>query len=242
MQGLPTREFRSAVRPPLQTHALYLINDAFVEFLLSDISPQRELPIVTNQYCKPLTQGPFIFYNTEQLSVPRMLHEVLERVKQHDIVEVWDYSQINIDILKQHGIQARHVPVRTTPQRVAQLKTLLATEPKEFDCGFCGVAPDRRLNIVKELNARGVKVLLMTTVYGQERDRLLARCKFQLNIHQTDDHKIFESTRCDPWISAGQPILSENSVDNDSRCINVPYENLIDAAVQLKKQFDNRLV
>lgn len=235
MQGLPTKEYTSTVRPPVQTHALYLIADAFVEFLLSDLSPPRTLPIITNHYCKPLTAGPFIFYNTEQLTVPKMLGEVLARVRKPDIVEVWDYSQINVDILKEAGVQARLVPVQTTPQRIAHLKTMMASQPQDFDCGFCGVAPDRRLKLVKELSARGVKVLLMTTTYGPERDKMLARCKFQLNIHQTDDHQVFESIRCDPWLHAGQPILSETSLDDDPRCMNVAYEKLVEAAVQLKQ-------
>jgi hypothetical protein len=226
-------------RPPLQTHALYLINDAFVEFLLSAQSPPRTHKIITNHYARPLTNEKFILYNTEQLTVPRHLQNVCARARQQDIVEVWDYSKINIELLQEQGISARHVPVQTTPQRVQILKRLLETEPKEYDCGFCGVAPERRQTILKQMTERGVKVLLMTTVYGMERDRLLARCKFQINIHQTDDHKVFESTRCDPWLEAGQPIVSESSIENDPRCITVPYENLVEAAVQLKEKLSN---
>jgi hypothetical protein len=236
MNSLPTQIFRSAHRPQVQTHALYLINDAFVEFLLSEVSPPRVLPIVTNHYCKPLTPGPFILYNTEQLTVPKYLEEVVERAKQPDILEVWDYSEVNTKLLQQNGIQVRHVPVKTTPERVASLKHLLATEPKEYDCGFCGVAPPRRLEIVEKLGQQGVKVLLMTQTYGPERDRMLARCRFQLNIHQTDKHTVFEATRCDPWLEAGQQIVSEDSLDNDSRCINVPYDKLVEAAVELKNR------
>lgn len=232
---LPTIEYTSSVRPPVQTHVHFII-DAFVEFLLSDISPPREYPILTNHYCRPLTSGPFILFNIEQLTRPKILKEVLQRALQSDIVEVWDYSEVNVAFLRKYGIAARHVPVQTTSERIQYYKHLLATQPKEFDYALCGVGSDRRLAILQKLQSRNIKVLLLTNVYGEQRDILISRCRFQLNIHQTDDHQIFESVRCDPWLEAGMPILSEVSLDNDPRCSLTSYDKFLENAIEFKKE------
>jgi hypothetical protein len=185
-----------------------------------------------------MTKEPFIFYNIEQLTRPKILKEVVDRAKQPDIVEVWDYSQVNVALLREQGIDAKHVPVKTTKERIQYYKNLLANEPKIYDIGFCGVVPERRLSILQELTKRGLTVLMMSTLYGPARDIQLARCKFQINIHQTDEHKVFESIRCDPWLSAGQPILSEIGLDFDLRCHIAWYTELVDAAVKLKGELD----
>jgi hypothetical protein len=235
MNSLPTKEFRSTQRPPVQTHVWFII-DAFVEFLLSDLSPQRTHTILTNHYSKPLGSGPFILFNIEQLTRPRILEEVYRRAICADIVEVWDYSEVNANLLRARGIAVHVVPVQTTEARVAALKTLLATQPKQFDIGFCGVAPERRQKILEELSKEGFKLLLLTNTYNPtERDMLLARCRFQVNIHQTDEHQVFESVRCDPWLRAGQPIVSETSLDSDLRCITVLYEGIVEACRRLKE-------
>lgn len=236
---LQTLEYRSAVRPPVQTHVYFLI-DAFVEFLLSELSPPREHKILTNHYCNPVTPGPFILFNIEQLTRPKILDEVVARASQSDIVEVWDYSAVNVEILRERGISAKHVPVKTTPQRIEQYRQLLNSQPKLYDVGFCGVVPDRRMNLLQQMGEKGLRVLLLSNVYGKERDIQLARCKFQVNIHQTDDHKVFESVRCDPWLSAGQPILSEIGLDFDLRCHNAWYNEIVEAAVKLKAELDTK--
>jgi len=170
----------------------------------------------------------------EQMTYPKMLKEVCERVRQKDIVEVWDYSQVNVDILKSQGIQARHVPLQTTPEDVAKLKSYIPSKP-EFDVGFCGVVPDRRMRILQQLGEKGLKVVLCNTTYGEERDRILAKCRVQLNIHQTDVHKVYESTRCNHWLDAGIPVISETSLDDDPRCINVSYDALVETVVKFCK-------
>ncbi len=207
--------------------------DDFILFLQSELSPERKYPILTNHYCKPLTPGPYILFNIEQLTRPRILKEVYARAMQPDIVEVWDYSHINVTLLRSKGIAARHVPVQTIESRVNLFKHIMRDSPKTYDIGFCGVAPDRRQKILTELSNYGVKVLLMTNLYGYSRDASLSQCKMLINIHQTNEHMVFESIRCDPWLRAGMPIVSESSMDDDPRCINVPYDKLVETTLNV---------
>jgi hypothetical protein len=69
------------------------------------------------------------------------------------------------------------------------------------------------------------------TLFGEERDKELATCRIHLNIHHKEDCHLFESARCELWLQAGVPIISEHSLDNDSRCTNVSYDELVETAV-----------
>ena len=73
--------------------------------------------------------------------------------------------------------------------------------------------------------------------YGEERDKALASCKILLNIHCFDDFTIFESARCEPWLSIGKCVISENSLDNDPRCINVDYHMLVLTVLNTLKDY-----
>jgi hypothetical protein len=48
-----------------------------------------------------------------------------------------------------------------------------------------------------------------------------------LNIHFNENYKIFEQYRCFAWLDIGKVVLSENSLDNDPRCINVSYDEIV---------------
>ena len=228
---MQTFEYRSKQRPSVQTHVFFMI-DTFIEFLLSDLSPEREYKIITNHYCKPIGNGPFILFNIEQLTRPKILEEVYRRSLESDIHEVWDYSEINVQLLRSRGIAAKLVTVQTTPERIAYLQTLMKTE-KIYDIGFWGVIPERRMKILHELEKKGLKVFFVSRTYGHERDQEMAKCRFHINIHQTEDHKIFESVRCDPWLKAGMRIISEQSLQDDERCINASYETLVDVTTKM---------
>ena len=76
-------------------------------------------------------------------------------------------------------------------------------------------------------------------LFGKDRDIELAKCKIILNIHAEDDYKIFESCRCEPWLKLGITVISENSLDNDPRCINVNYNDIVKTVVELV--YDNNV-
>jgi len=136
------------MRPPVFSYPAseFLI----AEFLESDNSPPRDLPIFYNYLCKNLPEkGKFIYYNIEQLTRHGEKHKILHLWSSGRIEEVWDYSKINCDILSKLRIPCKYVPFTLTTKRLKQYKTLKNVK-KEFDVGFCGIFSDRRLNIIEE--------------------------------------------------------------------------------------------
>ena len=51
---------------------------------------------------------------------------------------------------------------------------------------------------------------MIVSAWGDERDRLIAQGKVLLNIHCKKSFLIYESLRCDRWLFAGMPVVSEN--------------------------------
>lgn len=218
-------------RPPVLTwlnHSEFLV----IEFLNSELSPERNLPIYFNHHYKdPLPEGMVYYYNIEQLSRPNEIEAVKRIWASGKVKEIWDYSQMNCQILSSLRIPNRYVPFTLTPERLLYYETLLKSE-KEYDIGFCGAKSPRRDAVLKGLMDAGLKVLALHTAWGEERDKQLAKCEVILNIHYANDYKIFERARCEQWLCVGKKVISEESLDNDPRAVCVPYDKLIETSCQ----------
>ena len=208
--------------------------DAFYLFLESKYAPYRTLPIHIGR--KPIHTTPYILYNPEQLTRKVELEKLISYIQENPPKELWDYSQANCDILKLHNIVARYVPLRSPDWYVEKCKAWRA-EGFKYDIGFCGSPSKRRIDILNAFVKLRYKVAYVC-LWGDERDKALAQCKIHLNIHTEEDFQIFESARCDVWLRVGVPIVSEISLDSDSRCINVPYDQIVETTVkELRKSF-----
>ena len=215
------------VLPILSDVAQWL--DTFTIFLNSEHCPPRNYPVVYGQYHD--LSSPFIFYNTEQLSRSNKLEDVITISRNSNCVEIWDYSKANVDICNSVGIKVVHVPLVIPDSFISTIKEYRKAE-HIYDVGFAGYLSERRVHIKNRLEALGYKTHFIGATWGEERDIQLAKCKIHINIHAFDDYKIFESNRCEPWLAIGVPVISEHSVDNDQRCINVSYDELVDAVVK----------
>ena len=170
-----------------------------------------------------------IIYNTEQLTIPRILTKIL-KLAEHVVPLVpvdpifWDYSMVNIRILAKHGIIAKYMPLKTSGAYLEKLQNFI-TFTKIYDIGFNGTMSLRRKTILDEL-ATQFSVLISTN-WGDNRDLELAKCRVLVNIHFDTDYMIFESARCEPWLSVGMPVISELSIENDERCILTTYDSFL---------------
>jgi hypothetical protein len=218
------------MRPPVLSQITKYV-DHLEDYLASDESPERDLPIVMS-HLYPVCTHPIILYNTEQMTRTAVLAAFVARAHQPDVAEVWDYSQANLAILAEHGIVGRHVPVGTTVGRAQEMREDISGQRQTYDIGFSGAISQRRAAVLLALQEAGLRVRNVP-IFGRARDRALAQSLCMLNIHFADDYRVFESVRCDPWLSVGVPIVSETSLDDDPRCINVPYSELVSATVQL---------
>ena len=223
------------MRPPVYAYPVseFLLS----EFLESDESPARDLPIFYNHYLSPpQTNTMYIHYNIEQLTRFSERNAMLRLWGSGKISEIWDYSIENCKILNELNIPCKHVPFTLTEKRLEYYKTLIHVK-KEYDIGFCGTLSLRRQKIFDDLRDIGMNVLVLTNVNNEERDKLLAKCKMIINIHFADDYKIFERSRCEQWLRVGVPVISEESLDNDSRAICVPYDKLVETCKGWKITF-----
>jgi hypothetical protein len=221
-------------RPPVLTwlqHSEFLL----IEFLESTLSPERNLPIYFNNHYKGPLPEKVYYYNIEQLTRKSELETIKGLWAKGHIVEVWDYSTFNCKILTENNIPNRYVPFTPTPKRIEYYNELLQ-QPKIYDVGFCGASSPRRDFVLKGLRDAGLTVLALHNAWGEERDKQLARSKVIVNIHYGNDYKVFETSRCGHWLAVGHPVISEESLDSDSRAITVPYDKLIERTIQALKE------
>ena len=203
--------------------------DTFVYFIQSDLCPKTEYPIALNRSLNEdelKKNDKYIIFNTEQLSREYLISTYVFLSKLPNVIEIWDYSFKNVEILKNHGvINVKHVPLQSPKihlEKILHWKTNV-----ENSVGFCGGVSPRRKKIFDDLILNNIKINIVQA-WGDEKDKKLAKNKIILNVHYDDDYKIFEQARCIPWINAGYIVISEESLDNDSRCINVPYEKIVE--------------
>lgn len=204
--------------------------DNFIFFFKSEKIAQTEYPIYVSDGPNKIEE--YIYMNTEQMTRKKELERIVKLYKTNKPCEFWDYSVANCKILESHGIHAKHVPLSSPQWYLDKLKSW--RNHIEYDVGFCGSKSPRRGTILDELKTRGIKVNFVN-LWGEKRDEELAKCRIIINIHYAEDYNIFEQARCEPWLSIGVPVISEHSLDDDPRCINIEYSKLVDAVVSFLK-------
>lgn len=158
-----------------------------------------------------------ILYNLEQLGPDSpwdtpAYRELLSRYR------VWDYAQSNIRRLAEHGIAAEHLPVGWMPQ----LKRI-PERGRDVDVLFYGVVNQRRADALDALVARGLRLHVLTDVYGRERDAWIARSRVVLNLHHYAAN-LFEVVRVSFLLGNGVCVLSERGDDAE---LEQPYQGAV---------------
>jgi SAM-dependent methyltransferase len=181
-----------------------------------------------------------ILYNSEQIySGSTWLCEAyLQALRRQP---VWDYSNENVRRLEALGVrQVRHVPLGYVPELVR-----IAPQADDIDVLFYGSVNERRKQILDALTARGLKVLALFGVYGEERDRAIGRAKLVLSVHYYAA-KIFEIVRAAYLFSNAKAVVAECGPDTyidpellDAIC-GAPYEGLVEACVELVRDSARR--
>jgi len=188
--------------------------------------------VVTNSDLPELLAGiKYIPYQFEQLSDTEGWYHKFPLFRNiiRNASEIWDYSAKNIEFLKAGNIHAKLLPLGYCKN----LENIISAE-KDIDVLFYGGINERRIQILHELEARGLKVKILSETYGQERDQYIARAKIVLNIHYYD-MAIFESARIHYLLNNRVFVITEQSVDNPYPkvdMVSVPYENLVNECVK----------
>jgi hypothetical protein len=123
--------------------------------------------------------------------------------------EVWDYSAENIGFLRARGINN----VRLLPIGFHEaLRTIRKDPSPDIDVLFYGSLNQRRQAVLDDL-ARTNTVKRLFGVYGEERDRFVARSRIVLNIHFYEA-QIMEQPRISYLLNNGCFVVSEESKIN----------------------------
>ena len=158
--------------------------------------------------------------NLEGLNSSLFLEELSNQTKLYPNIKIYDYSKININILKSHNItNTEFLEYKYNEEEVNYLKELNKTE-KIYDFGFIfynktNIYDERRNHIIQLLRNKGYTINIASG-FDTERDIELSKCKIILNIHgkpgQSDvESRIFEHLRCNRLLYAGFNVLSEIS-------------------------------
>jgi hypothetical protein len=147
---------------------------------------------------------------------------------------VWDYSLLNVESLRALGVKnITFCGLGYTPSL-----TNIPTLDKDIDVFFYGNLSERRVLIIRELQAKGVFVVASGNIFGEQRDRFIARSKIVLNIHQYDIY-IFEIVRVSHLLANKVCVVSESgdSSENATYYENgvafCSYENLVNTCIAL---------
>ncbi|PJG85625.1 hypothetical protein [Conservatibacter flavescens] len=184
-----------------------------------------------------------IIFNLEQLNLNDNVPAIVQWTKLYAELgkrfEIWDYNGKNLAFWQSIGVQAKLFEFGYQKElnriyRPSQAEPVL----QDIDVLSYGSINDRRRHILNGLIERGLKVKHLFGVYGEERDKWIARSKLVINIHQFSQ-SIFEVVRCSYLMNNGVPIVSEINPTTtiDPRFLNsiaaVPYDQLIDKCVEL---------
>ncbi len=182
-----------------------------------------------------------VLYNSEQIQEDSdwLTSHYAAALKER---QVWDYSAENVRRLTALGARSvQFVPLGYVPE-LARIQPL----EEEIDVLFYGSVNPRRQAILDELKARGLKVAALFGIYGEERDRAIARAKVVLIVHFYPA-KIFEIVRAAYLFTNEKAVVAEcdsdTSVEPDLReaMYGVPYERLVEACMELVREPARRL-
>jgi len=168
-----------------------------------------------------------ILFNMEQVykDSPWMGQGYVDLLKKYP---VWDYSWRNIRALKEMGVpNVTYCGIGYEPElsRIPQVQ-------EDIDVLFYGSLNERRKVIVNELRKNGIRAEAVFGIYGEERDKYIARSKIVLNIHFYDAC-IFEIVRISFLLANRKFVISEEGKDEQEKdfadgLVICPYEKIVE--------------
>lgn len=203
----------------IQKYILEYSNNSIFIFL-------QEIPNYINKF----TLKNYFILNTEQYTHCNLIQDYN---KTNNLI---DYSKENI-IYANNYLNKQNIyffPYTYNKQEIYNYD-------KIYDaCIVCNLS-ERRLQIINEIKALDIKVTVISNLFDAQRDEILFRHKILINIHNSEDYKIFESIRCNRCIFNKMIIISENSIYSKANKLSkyIIFRNYNNIAKTVKKILDN---
>lgn len=169
-----------------------------------------------------------IIFNAEQVFSDRNLLNI-QQFREH---VVWDYSERNVQWLRDQGVRAVLCPVAYTP---AMTKPEIVQSAEDTDLLWYGAPNDRRREILAAIFEAKMMVKRLDGVYGRGRDHWIGRARIVLNLHFYEP-AIFEVFRVAHLLANKKCVITENGGHDvgleelaKSACLSVPRDSIVDA-------------
>ncbi len=181
-----------------------------------------------------------ILYNLEQVQEDSawLTPELLDLYRRFPL---WDYSDANADALVRMGVPRPQV----VPVGYAPVLTRIEPATESHDVLFYGSMNARRQAVLEDLARRGARVHAAFGVYGEERDRLVARARIVLNVHFYEA-RVFEIVRASYLLANRRLVVSERGCDAaeeaafEEGIAFAPYDRLADRCLELLRSPEER--
>jgi|GEM_PF-933318 len=151
---------------------------------------------------------------------------------------VWDYSDRNLEIIREHCRPRTVGWVRfgaCPPMRRATPAGV-----QDIDVLFYGRPLERRVRIIDALRGRGLNVETVVGTFGVDRDPLIARSRIVLTVHAKERRdRIFEMVRVSYALNSFSLVVGELDdtmhIDPEIRAcvVGADYDSLVDTCVEL---------
>jgi hypothetical protein len=155
--------------------------------------------------------------------------------------EIWDFSGRNATRWRDPRKPVHHVPAghHSSMERFQPLPW----DDRDIDIVFTGCMNVRRQHVLDTLARRGLKILTLSTVYGPDRDKILARAKLAINMLYYEDGT-FAVLRTAHYAANSIAVVSEiaNEAPTWTYPAPVPYARLVDSCHDLLEGGEEKLV
>ena len=195
------------------------ISAAVDQLLITANDPRN---VVFNAHAFPDRVPPgAIIYNLENVDVQVSGNAFPEH-------EVWDFAERNAARWRGPRRAVHHVPAghHSSMERFQPLPW----NERDIDVFFTGCMNTRRQRVLDTLTRHGLKTMTLSTVYGPERDKILARAKLAINMLYYEDGT-FAILRTAHY--AANSISAVSEIANEAPAwvypAPVPYEQLVDS-------------
>jgi len=146
-----------------------------------------------------------IIYNFEQtrgLAPEQIRDEVLYIAK---AFRVWEYSAANLTAWHEIGCKyVKIVPIGYAPI----LTKIHKPKVQDIEVLFFGMSGEKRLSAFHDLSTAGLSTVFVSGMYGEARDKLIARAKLVLNVNLYDVSRIFEIARVSYLLANKKAVIS----------------------------------
>ena len=155
--------------------------------------------------------------------------------------EVWDFAKRNVTRWKGRRRAVHHVPAghHSSMERFQPLPW----NARDIDVVFTGCMNARRQHVLDALSRHGLQIFTLSTAYGPERDKILARAKLAINMLYYEDGT-FAVLRTAHFAANSVAVVSETANEAPAWAYPapVPYTQLVDSCRELLEGGEEKLV